>query len=95
MLALRSLRPCRTLRSFDSKAQNTAGGTFTSGADRTRDLNLIEHDDSHITSISSNQFTLQTRHVSLLDLSASTSSGSTPGASLQRDIGNDRQAWYF
>jgi hypothetical protein len=43
----------------DSKAQNTAGGTFTSGADRTRDLNLIEHDDSHITSISSNQFTLQ------------------------------------
>lgn len=43
----------------DQKTQNTAGGTFTSGADRTRDLNTEVSDPDGIVSISSNQFTLQ------------------------------------
>lgn len=42
----------------DQKAQNTAGGTFTNGADRTRDLNTEISDPDGIVSISSNQFTL-------------------------------------
>jgi hypothetical protein len=42
----------------DQKAQNTAGGTFTSGAWRTRDLNTEIADADGIVSISSNQFTL-------------------------------------
>ena len=42
----------------DQKAQNTAGGTFTSGAWRTRDLNTEIADPDGIVSISSNQFTL-------------------------------------
>jgi hypothetical protein len=42
----------------DQKAQNTAGGTFTSGAWRTRDLNTEIADPDGIISISSNQFTL-------------------------------------
>lgn len=41
----------------DEKTQNTAGGTFTSGAWQTRDLN-IETDPDTICSLSSNQFTL-------------------------------------
>ncbi len=41
----------------DHKAQNTQGGTFTSGAWQTRDLQT-ETDPSSIVSISSNQFTL-------------------------------------
>jgi len=41
------------------KAANTAGGTFTSGADRTRDLNTEVYDPLGLCSISSNQFTLQ------------------------------------
>lgn len=42
----------------DQKTQNTGGGTFTSGADRTRDLNTEAFDPDGIVSISSNQFTL-------------------------------------
>lgn len=42
----------------DEKAQNTAGGTFTSGAWRTRDLNVESVDTDGIVSLSSNQFTL-------------------------------------
>jgi len=42
----------------DQKANNTAGGTFTSGAWRTRDLNTEISDTGSIVSISSNQFTL-------------------------------------
>lgn len=41
----------------DEKADATAGGTFTSGAFRTRDLNTIVTDEIGIT-LSSNQFTL-------------------------------------
>ncbi|SVB60040.1 uncharacterized protein METZ01_LOCUS212894, partial [marine metagenome] len=40
----------------DQKAQNTAGGTFTSGAWRTRDLNTEITDPDGIVSISSNEF---------------------------------------
>jgi len=42
----------------DQKTQNTGGGTFTSGAWRTRDLNTEIADPDGIVSISSNQFTL-------------------------------------
>lgn len=42
----------------DQKAQNTAGGTFTSGADRTRDLNVEVSDLSGFASLSANQITL-------------------------------------
>ena len=42
----------------DQKTQNTAGGTFTSGAWRTRDLNTEIADPDGIVSIASNQFTL-------------------------------------
>ena len=42
----------------DQKAQNTGGGTFTSGAWRTRDLQTEIADPDGIVSISSNQFTL-------------------------------------
>jgi hypothetical protein len=42
----------------DQKTLNTAGGTFTSGAWRTRDLNTEIFDPDGIVSISSNQFTL-------------------------------------
>ena len=42
----------------DQKAQNTAGGTFTLGAWRTRDLNTEIADPDGIVSISTNQFTL-------------------------------------
>ena len=43
----------------DQKTNGTAGGTFTSGAYRTRDLNTELTDEGGIVSISSNQFTLQ------------------------------------
>jgi hypothetical protein len=43
----------------DVKAAGTDGGTFTSGAFRTRDLNTESFDVGGIVSISSNQFTLQ------------------------------------
>jgi hypothetical protein len=43
----------------DSKAEATSGGTFTSGAWRTRDLNTIQwDDDSLIVSLAANQFVL-------------------------------------
>lgn len=42
----------------DQKAHDAAGGTFTSGAWRTRDLNTEIADPDGIVSISSNQFTL-------------------------------------
>lgn len=42
----------------DQKTAGTAGGTFTSGAWRTRDLNTEVSDSAGIVSISSNQFTL-------------------------------------
>lgn len=42
----------------DTKAQNTAGGTFTSGADRTRDLQTVDSDSSGLVTLVANQFTL-------------------------------------
>ena len=42
----------------DQKSSDTAGGTFTSGAWQTRDLNTEILDTDGIVSISSNQFTL-------------------------------------
>jgi len=42
----------------DLKAYNSDGGTFTSGALRTRDLNTKLYDPDNIVTISSNQFTL-------------------------------------
>jgi hypothetical protein len=42
----------------DEKAQNTAGGTFTSGAWRTRDLNTTQFNNITSASLSSNQITL-------------------------------------
>lgn len=42
----------------DEKAHNAYGGTFTSGAWRTRDLNTTIADPDSIVSIASNQFTL-------------------------------------
>lgn len=43
----------------DQKAQNTAGGTFTNGAWRTRDLNTEVSDVDGLASLSTNQLTLQ------------------------------------
>lgn len=43
----------------DEKAQNTSGGTFTSGAWRTRDLNTEVSDTGGLATLSSNQITLQ------------------------------------
>ncbi len=44
----------------DQKAQNTAGGTFTSGADQVRTLNTTVYNrNSTITALSSNQFTIK------------------------------------
>ena len=42
----------------DKKTQNTAGGTFTSGAWQTRDLNDEQADTASIASVASNQVTL-------------------------------------
>ena len=42
----------------DQKASNADGGSFTSGAHRTRDLNTVFADPDSIVSVSSNQFTL-------------------------------------
>ncbi len=42
----------------DQKAQNTAGGTFTSGAWQTRTLNTEQADSQGLASLSSNQVTL-------------------------------------
>ena len=46
-------------RLADVKGTTTQGGTFTSGAWRTRDITTEETDPDGIVSISSNQFTLQ------------------------------------
>jgi len=46
-------------RITDTKGSATQGGSFTSGAWRTRDLNTEDEDPDGIVSISSNQFTLQ------------------------------------
>jgi len=43
----------------DQKPQGTEGGTFTSGARRTRDLNTITSDENSIVTLNANQFTLQ------------------------------------
>jgi hypothetical protein len=48
----------RTAYIKDVKASGTAGGTFTNGAWRTRDLNTLSG-DAEFVSLSSNQFTLQ------------------------------------
>lgn len=42
----------------DQKAQNTAGGTFSAGADRTRTLNTEVYDPNSLCSLATNQFTL-------------------------------------
>jgi len=42
----------------DQKTSSTNGGTFTSGADRTRDLNTVVSDTAGIASLASNQITL-------------------------------------
>lgn len=42
----------------DQKSSGTAGGTFTSGADRTRTLNTLVYNRNTTVSLSSNQFTL-------------------------------------
>ena len=42
----------------DEKAQNTAGGTFTSGAWRTRDLNTVKTNEITGASLAANQITL-------------------------------------
>jgi hypothetical protein len=42
----------------DVKAQNTSGGTFTSGAWRTRTLNTEDYDPNNWCTLASNQFTL-------------------------------------
>lgn len=42
----------------DEKESGTVAGTFTSGAWRTRDLNIIAHDDTGQVILESNQFTL-------------------------------------
>lgn len=43
----------------DAQTGGVAGGTFTSGANRTRVLNTVDIDSQSILSLSSNQFTLQ------------------------------------
>lgn len=42
----------------DTKAANTAGGSSSAGAFRTRDLNTIDSDDDSIVSLSTNQISL-------------------------------------
>lgn len=42
----------------DEKSSGTQGGTFTSGAWQTRDLNTVKVDETGNVSLSSNQFTL-------------------------------------
>lgn len=46
------------IRVIERQAANTNGGTFTTGADRTRTLNLIDSDVAGLASLSSNQLTL-------------------------------------
>jgi hypothetical protein len=44
----------------DQKSQNTGGGTFTTGADRTRELTTVDSDTAGIAVLAANQFTLPT-----------------------------------
>jgi hypothetical protein len=55
-----SAAPIRTpyIKIIDRKAAGTDGGAFTSGADRTRDLNRIDVDTAGIATLASNQFTI-------------------------------------
>ena len=50
----------------DVKSSGTAGGTFTTGAWQTRDLNTEEGDFSKFGTLSSNQFTLDCRCFTIL-----------------------------
>ena len=54
----------------DQKAVNTAGGTFTSGAWRTRDLNTEVSDPNNNCALASNEFTLTAGNYGLLIASA-------------------------
>lgn len=53
-----NLTPNQCLHVRDEKAQNTAGGTFTSGAWRTRDLQTVKTNTVSGASVGSNQITL-------------------------------------
>lgn len=46
------------LNAVDQKAQNTEGGSFTSGAWRTRDLNTLRHNTISGASLAANRITL-------------------------------------
>lgn len=56
--AILALLPVNIALIEDQKTQNTGGGTFTSGADRVRDLNTEVYDAGGIVSIASNQVTI-------------------------------------
>lgn len=60
----------------DEKPSNTAGGTYTAGAFRTRDLNTIIEDSGGIISLSANQITLEDGEYRIL--------AKVPGTSLNR-----------
>lgn len=66
----------------DQKSNNTDGGTFTSGAWRTRDLNTELFDADGIVSISSNQFTLSAAGTYLIEFYAPAFRSSTNQARL-------------
>jgi len=55
---LQGLNVAEFLHVRDEKAQNTAGGTFTSGAWRTRDLNTVKTNTITGASLATNQITL-------------------------------------
>jgi hypothetical protein len=59
----------------DQKSQNTAGGTFTNGADRTRDLNTEVTDLAGLVTVSANQFTITNAGTYLVEWIAPTGSG--------------------
>ena len=52
------VRPAQHIIIQDKKTSGTSGGTFTTGAWRTRDLNTLTQDDTGQVTLSSNQFTL-------------------------------------
>ncbi len=58
-IGVRRMKPLDYILLRDEKAQNTAGGTFTTGAWQTRTLNTEVADTGNHCSLSSNQFTLQ------------------------------------
>lgn len=61
----------------DQKAQNTAGGTFTSGADRTRDLNTEVSDPDGLVTVAANQITVTNAGTYMFEWSAPTAAGVT------------------